>query len=116
VSAENPSSGWRWTQQRAVISFRNPKRPATFYLEYDGRADQFSAPQQVTVKAGDQVIGTFAATARDRTLMTFPVSAEQLGAGDISEIAIEVDRTFKPAGGDTRELGIRVFNTFVEPQ
>jgi hypothetical protein len=34
----------------------------------------------------------------------------------MAEIVIQVDRTFTPGGGDTRELGIRVFHAFVEPK
>ena len=35
VAADNPASEWQWTQKVATISFRNPKKDATFYLEYD---------------------------------------------------------------------------------
>ena len=48
--------------------------------------------------------------------MSFPVTAAQLGAGDMAELTIEVDQTFVPGGGDTRELGIRVFHAFIEPK
>ena len=40
-----------------AISFRNPKKDATFYLEYDARTDLFNPPQQVTVRLGDQPVG-----------------------------------------------------------
>lgn len=117
VAADNPASEWRWTDKRAVLSFRNPKKDATFYLEYDARADLFTPPQVVTIKSGDAVIiGTFPASSKERTLLTFPIPADQLGAGDMAELTLEVDRTFKPGGGDPRELGIRVFHTFLEPK
>ena len=57
VSSEDPTNEWQWTKKAATISFRNPKKDSTFYLEYDARTDQFGAPQQVTVRSGDQVIG-----------------------------------------------------------
>ena len=45
------------------------------------------------------------------------MTAAQLGDGEMAEIGIELDRTFNPGGGgDTRELGIRVFHVFVEPK
>jgi hypothetical protein len=116
VAADNPASEWQWTQKRATISFKNPKRDATFYLEYDARIDLFTPPQQVTVLVGGQPIGTFAADSKQPKLVTFPVSAPQFGTGEMAEVAIEVDKTFKPGGGDTRELGIRVFHAFVEPK
>jgi hypothetical protein len=31
-------------------------------------------------------------------------------------MAIEVDKTFKPGGSDSRELGIRVYHAFIEPK
>jgi hypothetical protein len=115
VAADNPASEWQWTAQKAVISFRNPRKDSLFYLEYDARADQFPTPQQVTVRAGDQAIASFPATAREKALLTFPVTAAQLGTAEMAQVSLEVDRTFK-APGDVRELGIRVFHAFIEPQ
>jgi hypothetical protein len=116
VDPNNPSSEWQWTKKTASISFKNPKRDSTLYLEYDARTDLFTPPQQVTIRIGDQTIATFPADSKDITLMTFPVSAAQLGAGDMTEINFDVDRTFSPGGADTRELGIRVFHAFIEPK
>ena len=116
VDSADPTREWQWTKKEAVISLTNPKRDATFYLEWDARIDLFNPPQQVTVKVGGQPIGTFAAASRDRTLMTFPITAAQFGADNMAEITIEVDRTFSGSGNDTRELGIRIFHAFVEPK
>jgi len=44
-----------------------------------------------------------------------------LGTGDLIELQIEVDKTFVPAllaasmSKDPRELGVRVFHAFVQP-
>jgi hypothetical protein len=116
VAAEDPSSEWKWTGKRAVISFRNPKKDATFYIEFDARPDQFTPPQQIAIRVADQVIGTFAADSKNRRLLTFPITAAQFGQNEMAEMVLEADRTFKPGGADTRELGIRVFHTFVEPK
>jgi hypothetical protein len=43
-----------------------------------------------------------------------PVTAAQLGAGEMSELTLDVDQTFAPGGGDVRDLGIRVFHAFIE--
>ena len=115
VAADNPSSEWQWTQKAGTISFRNPKKDSTFYLEYDARTDLFNPPQQVTLKIGGQTFGSFAASSRERSLQTFPIAAAQFGTGDMAEIVVEVDKTFKP-DADPRELGIRVFHAFVEPR
>jgi len=51
-----------------------------------------------------------------------PEHAQQLGPGDMVELTLEVDKTWVPAllpngnSHDSRELGIRVFHAFVEPQ
>jgi len=117
VDPNNPAAEWQWMKKVGTISFRNPKRDATFYLEFDTRTDLFNPPQQVTVKLGGQPIATFAADSKDRMLKTFPITAAQFGSGDMAEITIEADRSFTPGGGgDTRELGIRVFHAFIEPK
>jgi hypothetical protein len=116
VAADNPASEWQWTKKTATLSFRNPKKDVTFYLEYDARTDLFPTPQQVTVSSGGQSVATFTADARNRKLVTFPISAAQLGTADMAELTIDVDRTFAPGGSDPRELGIRVFHAFVEPK
>jgi hypothetical protein len=116
VSADNAASEWQWTKKTATISFRNPKKDLTFYLEWDARPDLFTPPQQVTITLGGQPVGAFRADNRDKKMMTFPLTAAQLGTADMAELVIAVDRTFTPGGGDTRELGIRVFHAFVEPK
>ncbi len=117
VDPDDPVTEWQWTKKLGTISFRSPKRDTTFYLEWDARVDLFNPPQQVTVKIGGQPIGTFQADSKYRTLRSFPITAAQFGSAEMAEIAIEVDRAFTPAGGaDTRELGIRVFNAFIEPK
>jgi hypothetical protein len=116
VAADNPAAEWQWTKKTSTLSFRNPRRDSVFYLEYDARTDLFPVAQQVTVRVGEQVLGSFAADSRERTLMTFPLTAAQLGSGDMAEIVIDLDKTFNPGGGDTRELGIRIFHAFVDPR
>jgi hypothetical protein len=117
VAADNAASEWQWTQKTATISFKNPKKDSTFYLEYDARTDLFTPPQQVSLKIGDQTIATFPADSRDRKLLTFPIAADQFGTGEMSELVIDVDKTFGgPGNVDNRQLGIRVFHAFVEPK
>ena len=114
VSSQDPTNEWQWTKKAATISFRNPKKDGTFYLEFDARTDRFGAPQQVTVRSGDQVIGTFAADSASPKLVMLPVTAAQMGTADMTELTLDVDQTFVPGGGDVRELGIRVFHAFIE--
>ena len=114
VSSDDPNTEWQWTKKSATISFKNPRKDVTFYLQYAARTDKFTPLQQVTIKAAGQPIGTFTADAKDRALVTFPITAAQLGNADVTELTIEVDRTFVPGGSDVRELGLQVFHAFVE--
>lgn len=122
VARDNAAIEWQWTKKDAVITFRNPKRDATLYLQLDARADLFPVPQKVTVTVNGNVVDQFDATARDAELRRAAVSAAQFGAAEMAELRISVDNTFVPAllpgasSPDTRELGIRVFHVFVEPR
>jgi len=119
---ENPTNTWQWTQKLATMSVRNPRKDVTLYLSFDARSDVFGDhPQMVTVYAGDQVITTFPADNTSETLKRIPITAAQLGTGDMTDLRIGVDKTFVPAslpsgGKDQRELGIRVYHVFIEPK
>jgi hypothetical protein len=114
VSSDDPNTEWQWTKKSATVSFKNPKKDGTVYLEYAARIDKFSTPQQVTLRIGDQVIGSFPASSKEKTLVTFPVTAAQFGTADVVELVVDVDRTFTPGGSDSRELGIQVFHVYVD--
>lgn len=122
---DQPALEWQWTKKSAGISFRNPKKDVVFLIEADGRPDLFSPPQQVSIKVNEQVVHTFAMTDKDPVVRRIPITAAQLGSGDMADMKIEVDRSFVPAqipagqpghGADTRELGIRVYHAFVSPK
>lgn len=115
-NSKDPTTEWQWTMKSATLSFKNPKKDATFYLQYDARPDLFNAPQQVTLRIGDQTIGQFAADAKNPALVMFHISAAQFGSGDMDDLAIDVDRTFKPGGDDARELGIRIYHSYLDPK
>ena len=120
-STDNPTVDWQWTQKVATLSVRNPKRDAMFFLEFDTRPDLAGKPQQVSVYCGDTRIATFTAGVSSAALQRIPVTAAQLGSGEMVEFRIEVDPTFVPAklpnaGNDIRELGIRVHHLLVEPK
>jgi hypothetical protein len=120
-SPQNPANSWKWSQKSAVLRFRNPRKDATLFLDYDVRNDLFPGqPQSITVYSGDQAVTTFTAGS-GQTIQRVPLTAAQLGTGEMSQLRIEVDKTFVPAtlptgGTDNRELGIRVFHVFLEPK
>ncbi|MBI2833086.1 MAG: hypothetical protein HYX76_01495 [Acidobacteria bacterium] len=118
---DNAAIEWQWTKTEATINFRNPKRNALFYLEYEGRPDAFPEPQTATLSVRDQIVDTFKVNEKEPAIRKVSLSTEQLGSDDIVELKIQVDKTFKPSqvsGGnnlDQRELGLRVFHAFLEP-
>lgn len=114
IDSKNPGMEWQWTGKSATIEFRNPRKSAMLYLQYDARADQFNPPQQLTLTIGGQTVAQFPADARDAALKTIPITEAQLGTGETVDLVLSVDKTFKPGGGDPRELGIRVYHTYLD--
>jgi len=120
IATDNPAVEWQWTRREALISFRNPKRDSLFYLHLDGRPDVFSEPQQVTLRIRDAVVDAFGLRSREDVIRKIPLTAAQMGAGDMVELLIQVDKTFVPAtlskaSQDPRELGVRVFHAYLKP-
>jgi hypothetical protein len=122
---DRPNVEWQWTKKTATLAFRNPKQDVLFYLESDGRPDIFNPPQQVSLLVNDQAVHTFPMDHKDPKLRRLPITAAQLGSGDMVDLKIQVDRSFTPSqlppgspghGTDNRELGIRVYHAFVGPK
>lgn len=122
VSENSAAIEWQWTKKDATLSFRNPKRKSLFYLHLDSPGGVEHDPQTVTVQLGGQAVDTFKISPKQEMMRKIPLSVEQLGTGDMVELRIQVDKTFVPAllpaanSRDPRELGVRVFHAFVEPQ
>jgi hypothetical protein len=115
----NSAVEWQWTKKTATLSFRNPKKPSVFYLHGDGT---YIEPQTVAVKVNGQQVDTITVTPKQEFIHKTPMTLQQLGPGDMVELTLEVDKSWVPAllpnsnNHDNRELGIRVFHAFVEPQ
>jgi hypothetical protein len=81
----------------------------------------FNENQQVTVSLNNAVVDQFEITPKNELLRRIPLKADQMGAGEMSELQVTVDKTFVPmqipGGGskDPRELGVRVFHAFIQP-
>jgi hypothetical protein len=121
MAPDDPAREWQWMRKAGTLAFRNPKQNVLFYLESDGRPDLFAGnPQVLTMYVNGAQVHQFRVDQKDPVLRRLPISAAQLGTGDSVEIRLEVDRAFVPAqmpgaGGDPRELGVRVYHAFVEP-
>ena len=121
VASENPSTEWKWTRKEATLAFRNPKRDATFILQVDNPVQLPAAASEVDVRLGGQSLRVIPVVATDAPVHKINLTAAQMGSGDMVEITLVANRTFVPAleasakSSDTRELGIRVFHAFIQP-
>jgi len=121
VAEHNASVEWQWTKKQATLAFKNPKKDATFYLQVDNPGGVFNEKQKVTVTLGGAVLDEFELTPQMPVLRRISIKADQMGAAEMAELQITVDKTFVPmliSGGaskDPRELGIRVFHAFILP-
>ena len=120
VAEHNASVEWQWTKKQAKLAFKNPRKDATFYLQVDNPG-LFNENQKVTVTLGGTSLDQFELTPQKEVLRRIPIKADQMGAADMAELQVTVDKTFVPmhisdgASKDPRELGIRVFHAFIQP-
>jgi hypothetical protein len=120
VADDEVGTEWQWSKKEATLTFRNPKRDVTAYLQLDRPVSGFAGPQRVEVRIGDVVVDSFSLEPKQAELRKFPVTAAQLGTADTVEMRVSVDRTFVPAtvpelkSGDPRELGVRVFRAYID--
>jgi hypothetical protein len=121
VAPENPATEWKWTRKEATLAFRNPKRDATFIFQVDNPATFAGAASEVDVRIGDQSLGVIQVSPGDAPVQKMKLTTAQMGTGDMVEIKLVANRTFVPAlepsakSSDTRELGVRVFHAFIQP-
>jgi len=121
VAEHNATVEWQWTKKEATLSFKNPKKDCLFYLDVDNPGSVFSEAQQVQVSLGGQTVDQFTLQPKQPELRKIPLTAAQLGNGDVAELVVSVDKTYVPAvinasSKDPRELGVRVFHAFVDPR
>jgi hypothetical protein len=113
---------WQWSKKQGTLSFRNPKQDATLILDVDQPVQAFNEPQKVEIRISDAVVDSFTLAAGQHELRRIPLTTDQLGSGETTDVVLSVDRTFVPASIpqlkslDPRELGVRVFHAFVEPK
>jgi hypothetical protein len=120
-SGESPGREWRWSRRESHLSFANPKAPITLYLQVDQPVASLPASQAVEVRGPTGVLATATVPAGQPQVLKVPLAPEQLGVADRVDLTVVVPSTFVPAATaqlkstDTRELGIRLLNAFVEP-
>lgn len=122
TAQDNPMAEWQWTRKEATLAFRNPRRDCVLFLQADNPMTGANAATRVEVRLGDQVLAALPVGASAAPVHRLPMSAAQLGSGDMVEVRLLADRAVVPAlepgsgSTDPRELGVRVFHAFVQPQ
>lgn len=122
TAGTNATVEWQWTKKDATLAFKNPRKDAVFYLEVDSPGAELHGPQAVQVKLAGQPVDQFALSPNEPQLRKIRLPADLLGAVEMAELQISVDKTFVPAvvnpsgSKDPRELGVRVFHAFVDPR
>lgn len=112
---------WQWTKKEATIAFRNPRRDSVLYLKVDNPGLKTGATQELGIWNATDLLGTLPVEKEDSEVLRFALPAARLGTADMVELRLVPDHTFVPAleaganNGDQRELGVRVFNLFVQP-
>jgi hypothetical protein len=110
---------WRWSRKLGRIAFRNPKAPAELWLELDQPVAGVASPQQVQLVRNGTVLDTFMLDGPSIVVHRTALSPEVLGEGETVELDIVAGQSFVPAehaalaNADRRELGVRVFNTYL---
>jgi hypothetical protein len=121
IAEHNATVEWQWTKKDATLAFKNPKKDCIFYLDVDNPGSVFTDAQQVKVVLGGAVVDDFTLQPKQPELRKIALKAAQLGADDVTELDISVDKTYVPAvvmagSKDPRELGVRVFHAYVDPR
>ena len=109
---------WRWMGDRAALGVRNPRGPARLYLELQGRPDLFDRPQRISLSIGGRSLFEGLLGTEEIVFIERELSGGDFGSTDEVALEIKVDQTFVVdgelvAGGDQRELGIRVFYAYL---
>jgi hypothetical protein len=121
-SGESPGREWRWSRRESHLSFANPKAPITLYLQFDQPVAALPASQAVEVRGPSGVLDTVMVPPGAPKIAKISMTADQLGSADRVDVTVTVSSTFVPAAtpqlrsSDTRELGIRLLDAFVEPK
>jgi hypothetical protein len=110
---------WRWSKGDARLSFRNPRRDAVIWLELDQPVTAVGA-QTLEVRTASTLLASIKVVPGARRIERVALPATQLGTAPMVDLDVHVQPTFVPASTagvanqDTRELGVRVFNVYVQ--
>jgi hypothetical protein len=106
---------WRWTSDRSVLQVL-PPQGVEVTLRGESPLKYFGAPPTVRLLAGGRVIDTLQPSRDFEWRVIVPLEDARRSNGAIT---IETDRVYLPGQaegrGDTRRLGLRLFDVHVHP-
>lgn len=108
----DPATGrlWRWCSGSATVRVHHGGRDLTLRLGGESPLRYFDAAPNITVRAGEEVLGQFAPTGDFSFDVRVPAGALDRSGGLLT---VTTDRTFVPDqimyNGDKRSLGLRVY-------
>ena len=99
IGEQNSQVEWQWTKKTATLSFKNPRKDSTLYLDLDNPGGHFRDPQRVQLSIGTAVLDTVTVTpgSRVRAAQNPSITAAAMGSDEMVDLKIQVDRTFVPA-------------------
>ena len=111
---------WRWTAGRSVFSFRNPRGAVRLMLDVSSPRGRFDRAQQLSLVVDEATLREVTLDTNARTRLDYELTPSELGESDVVRMELSIDQTIVPVdeddgSRDTRELGIRVFDIYVEP-
>ncbi len=111
---------WRWTSERAGLTFRNPRTDATLYLDVQAAPrGVVDGPQHLRVRSGENVVHEEVLELGERRFLEIGLLRQEMGDGASVSLDIDVEPVFVPAalasgGADERRLGVRVYYAFLD--
>ena len=111
---------WRWTTGQAVLSFQNPRSAVRLTLDVQGPRGRFDRAQRLSLAVDERTLRAATLDTNARTRLGYELTPAELGDSDVVRMRLSVDQTVVPAlevdgSQDGRELGLRVFDVYVEP-
>ncbi len=122
IDAADPATQWQWTAGLALSTFPNPHTDAVVYLHALANVDADGTPPEVSVRVGPGLleVARFRVEQSQPFLERIYVPATLMGGMQDVELVIRTDQVMVPSGGgasgDSRPLGLRVFNLHLAPK
>jgi hypothetical protein len=116
---ENPAIERTWTKKEGLVSFKNPGKDVTVYLQADTCVKCFPEPPVLTVSVGNKVGLTLPIPDAQVFLKKIQVKAQDLGSEEWVDLRLAMNRSFvpkaltPPLNNDDRELGLLVYHLYV---